>query len=45
MRSKGFRLSVELRNPRLADAVWGGLPDGHVLGKPVPLFPRIEPPA
>jgi hypothetical protein len=22
--------------------VWGGLPDGHVLGKPVPLFPRIE---
>ena len=30
---------------RLADAVWGGLPDGHILGKPVPLFPRIEPPA
>jgi methionyl-tRNA synthetase len=29
---------------RLADAVWGGLPDGHVLGKPVPLFPRIETP-
>jgi methionyl-tRNA synthetase len=29
---------------RLADAVWGGLPDGHVLGKPVPLFPRIEVP-
>ncbi len=32
---------------RLADAAWGGLPDGHQLGKPVPLFPRIEtaPPA
>ena len=30
---------------RLADAVWGGLSDGHILGKPVPLFPRIEPPA
>jgi methionyl-tRNA synthetase len=30
---------------RLADAAWGGLPDGHVLGKPVPLFPRIEVPA
>ncbi len=30
---------------RLADAVWGNLPDGHVLGKPVPLFPRIEAPA
>jgi methionyl-tRNA synthetase len=29
---------------RLADAVWGGLPDGHILGKPVPLFPRIEVP-
>jgi len=26
----------------LADAAWGGLPDGHVVGKPVPLFPRIE---
>jgi len=27
---------------RLADASWGGLPDGHQLGQPVPLFPRIE---
>jgi methionyl-tRNA synthetase len=27
---------------RLADATWGGLPDGHVLGTPTPLFPRIE---
>ena len=27
---------------RLDDAKWGGLPDGHVIGKPVPLFPRIE---
>jgi methionyl-tRNA synthetase len=26
----------------LEDAKWGGLPDGHVVGKPVPLFPRIE---
>jgi methionyl-tRNA synthetase len=26
----------------LADAEWGGLPDEHVVGKPVPLFPRIE---
>ncbi|HET6887029.1 MAG TPA: class I tRNA ligase family protein [Candidatus Udaeobacter sp.] len=26
----------------LADAEWRGLPDGHVVGKPVPLFPRIE---
>jgi methionyl-tRNA synthetase len=27
---------------RFEDAEWGGLPDGHVVGKPVPLFPRIE---
>ena len=27
----------------LAEAEWGRLPDGHVVGKPVPLFPRIEP--
>jgi methionyl-tRNA synthetase len=26
----------------LADAEWGMLPDGHVVGKPLPLFPRIE---
>lgn len=26
----------------LADAEWGQLPDGHVVGKPTPLFPRIE---
>ena len=24
------------------DTKWGGLPDGHVVGQPVPLFPRIE---
>jgi methionyl-tRNA synthetase len=29
---------------RLADAQWGGLPDGHTLGQPTPLFPRIETP-
>jgi methionyl-tRNA synthetase len=29
----------------LADAAWGGLPDGHVLGVGVPLFPRLELPA
>jgi len=26
----------------LTDAEWGRLPDGHFVGKPVPLFPRIE---
>jgi methionyl-tRNA synthetase len=27
---------------RLAGALWGALPDGHRLGKPSPVFPRIE---
>jgi methionyl-tRNA synthetase len=26
----------------LAEAEWEKMPDGHVVGKPVPLFPRIE---
>jgi methionyl-tRNA synthetase len=25
----------------LAEAEWGKLPDGHVVGKPTPLFPRV----
>lgn len=29
----------------LADAVWGRLPDGHTVGQPEPIFPRIETPA
>jgi len=29
----------------LADATWGGLPDGHIVGKPTPLFPRIDSPS
>ena len=28
--------------PRLSDAQWGLLADGHLLGKPAPVFPRIE---
>lgn len=30
------------REFRLAHATWGGLSDGHIVGKPIPLFPRIE---
>jgi methionyl-tRNA synthetase len=30
------------REYSLADAKWGGLPSKHQLGKPVPVFPRIE---
>src|SRR5437899_2249235 len=35
-------LSGKEKRFSLADAEWGRLPDGHVVGKPVPLFPRIE---
>ena len=35
-------LSGEEERFSLADAEWGKLPDGHVVGKPVQLFPRIE---
>ena len=30
------------RRFRLDEATWGGLPDGHVVNAPTPLFPRIE---
>lgn len=29
----------------LADLTWGLLPEGHVLGEPSPLFPKVLPPA
>ncbi|EDY21920.1 methionyl-tRNA synthetase [Chthoniobacter flavus Ellin428] len=35
-------LSGKAERFHLAEAQWGGLPDGHQLGKPTPLFPRIE---
>jgi methionyl-tRNA synthetase len=31
--------------PALADARWGLIPDGHVVGRGSPLFPRLEAPA
>lgn len=37
-----MELSGKEERFHLEDAKWGGLPDGHVVGKPVPLFPRIE---
>jgi methionyl-tRNA synthetase len=37
-----MELSSKEERFSLADAEWGKLPDGHVVGKPVPLFPRIE---
>ncbi|HAF02557.1 MAG TPA: methionine--tRNA ligase [Spartobacteria bacterium] len=40
-----MELSGKEERFRLDDAKWGGLPDGHVVGNPVPLFPRIETPS
>src|SRR5437868_149629 len=37
-----MELSGKEERFRLEDATWGGLPEGHVVGKPVQLFPRIE---
>ena len=37
-----MQLSGKEERFSLADAEWGRLPDGHVVGKPTPLFPRIE---
>jgi methionyl-tRNA synthetase len=37
-----MELSGKEERFRLDDAKRGGLPDGHTVGKPVPLFPRIE---
>jgi methionyl-tRNA synthetase len=36
-----FQLNV-VDESKLSDATWGGLPERHHLGKPTPLFPRIE---
>ena len=42
----GIFAQLNWTGPMTLDAAqWGGLPDGHVLAKPVPLFPRIEVPA
>ncbi len=43
-RAMRAQLNLAGEPPRLADAFaeGGGLPDGHVLGEPAPLFPRIE---
>jgi methionyl-tRNA synthetase len=41
----GIFAQLNWTGPMTLDAAqWGGLPDGHVLGKPTPLFPRIEVP-
>jgi methionyl-tRNA synthetase len=37
-----MQLSGKEERFSLADAEWRRLPDGHVVGKPTPLFPRIE---
>ncbi len=37
-----LELSGDEKRFSLAEAEWGQLPDGHVVGQPTPLFPRIE---
>jgi hypothetical protein len=37
-----MELSGRKERFHLEDAKWGGLPDGHVVGKPVPLFPVLN---
>ncbi len=37
-----LELSGEEKRFSLGETGWGGLPDGHIVGKPSPLFPRIE---
>jgi methionyl-tRNA synthetase len=37
-----MELSGKEQRFSLADTEWGRLPDRHVVGRPVPLFPRIE---
>jgi methionyl-tRNA synthetase len=38
-----MELSGKQERFALKDAEWGGLPEGHTVGKAVPLFPRLEP--
>jgi methionyl-tRNA synthetase len=36
------RILEQLRAENIRELRWGGLPSGHRLGKPSPIFPRIE---
>ncbi len=36
------QLAIDPANLTFAHTPWGGLPDGHTLGTPTPVFPRIE---
>jgi len=38
-----MNLSGKSERFRFEEAEWGGLPDGHKIGEPSPLFPRISP--
>ncbi len=38
----GAQLGVEIGASRITDTRWGGLQDGHQLGKAEPVFPRLE---
>jgi methionyl-tRNA synthetase len=36
------KILAQLGAGNFRDLQWGGLPSGHQLGKPIPIFPRIE---
>jgi methionyl-tRNA synthetase len=36
------KILEQLQAGNFRDLQWGGLPSGHELGKPIPIFPRIE---
>ncbi len=41
--ARGIFYQLNVREElQMANASWGGLPNQHHLGKPAPLFPRIE---
>jgi methionyl-tRNA synthetase len=39
------KILAQLQAETIQDLAWGTLPDQHQLGKPSPVFPRLEVPA
>jgi methionyl-tRNA synthetase len=39
------KILAQLQAENCRNLQWGGLPSGHELGKPIPIFPRVELPA
>jgi methionyl-tRNA synthetase len=39
------KILAQLQAANYRSLQWGGLPSGHELGNPIPIFPRVELPA